>query len=229
MRKRAVQVGVAVLLAVSAGVVSAVEAGETPGLAGDQPGVPPPPPVISKADLDKLEGQPVDIAPWAYAWRSDLGVQEQPEAYFIPRRLERIDKVYRTAFTALKPQELKSVYYDMPDLLQPLLPPPKGRLQAGLLWTGRLADYRVDLHWPAGARQIPPPETVEVRTYPTSYGWFGWTVDKVLGKPTVSADRRTWTYQNPPPAKMDWAFNQRVDAATEMVAVFYDVGTAPGA
>ena len=49
-------------------------------------------------DLDRLVGQPVDIAPWAYSWRADLAVQEKPEAYFIPRRLERIDKVYRTAF-----------------------------------------------------------------------------------------------------------------------------------
>ncbi len=90
---------------------------------------------ISTAELDKLSGQPVDLAPWAYAWRADLAVQEKPEAYFIPRRLDRIDKVYRTARSALPPTELKSIYYDMPDLLRPLPPKPKGRLQAGLLWT----------------------------------------------------------------------------------------------
>ena len=122
-----------------------------------------------KTELDKLVGQPVDIAPWAYAWRADLAVQEKPEAYFIPRRLERMDKVYRTAFTALPQQQLKSIYYDMPDLLKPLLPPPKGRLQAGLLWTGGVAKYQVELHWPASVQEIPSPEAVEVRVYPTSY------------------------------------------------------------
>ena len=111
-------------------------AAESPGLR---------PTATETTELDKLAGQPVDIAPWAYAWRADLAVQEKPEAYFIPRRLDRIDKVYRTAFTALPQQQLKSIYYDMPDLLKPLLPPPKGRLQAGLLWTGRLADYQVEL------------------------------------------------------------------------------------
>jgi hypothetical protein len=169
-------------------------------------------------DLDRLVGEPVDIAPWAYSWRADLAVQEKPEAYFIPHRLERIDTVYRTAYTALPQSELKSLYYTMPDLLSPLPPAPKGRLLAGLLWTGRLAEYLLQLHWPAGA-QVPPPEAVEVRVYPTSYGWFGWTVDKILGKPEVSADGRTWTYKSQP-GKMDFCYSVQVDAATEMVAVF---------
>ena len=144
-------------------------------------------------------------------------MQEKPEAYFIPHRLERIDTVYRTAYTALPQSELKSLYYTMPDLLSPLPPTPKGRLLAGLLWTGRLAEYLVELHWPAGA-QVPSPEAVEVRVYPTSYGWFGWTVDKILGKPEVSADGRTWTYKSQP-GKMDFCYSVQVDAATEMVAV----------
>jgi hypothetical protein len=196
-----------------------VSAVEPPGL---------PPTATEKTELDKLVGQPVDIAPWAYAWRADLAVQEKPEAYFIPRRLERMDKVYRTAFTTLPQQQLKSIYYDMPDLLKPLLPPPKGRLQAGLLWTGRVTKYQVELHWPASVQEIPSPETVEVRVYPTSYGWFGWTVDKVLSNPEVSGDRRTWTYKSDPPAKMDWAYNIQVDSATEMVAVFYEEGKTQG-
>jgi hypothetical protein len=217
MKQRIMQMEVAVVLAmVGVGVASAAE---SPGL---------PPTAAEKTELDKLVGQPVDIAPWAYVWRADLAVQETPEAYFIPRRLERINKVYRTAFATLPQQQLKSIYYDMPDLLKPLPPPPKGRLQAGLLWTGGVTKYQVELHWPASVREIPSPETVEVRVYPTSYGWFGWTVDKVLSNPEVSGDRRTWTYKSDPAAKMDWAYNVRVDAATEMVAVFYEEGKTPG-
>jgi hypothetical protein len=219
MNKRTVRRGVVVVLAMfGAGVAFAAQS----------PGVQPT--ATDKAKLDKLVGQPVDIAPWAYAWRADRAIQEKPEAYFIPRRLDRIDKVYRTAFTALPPEQLKSIYYDMPDLLKPLPSPPKGRLRAGLLWTGGVTKYQVELHWPAGAAEIPSPDTVEVRVYPTSYGWFGWTVDKVLSNPEISEDRRTWTYKSEPDAKMDWAYNVRVDAATEMVAVFReDAKTSGGA
>ncbi|MCX7424335.1 MAG: hypothetical protein NTW96_01655 [Planctomycetia bacterium] len=217
MNKRTVRRGVVVVLAMfGAGVASAAQS----------PGVQPT--ATDKAELDKLAGQPVDIAPWAYAWRADRAIQEKPEAYFIPRRLDRIDKVYRTAFTALPQEQLKSIYYDMPDLLKPLPAPPKGRLRAGLLWTGGVTKYQVELHWPAGAAEIPSPDTVEVRVYPTSYGWFGWTVDKVLGNPEISEDRRTWTYKSEPDAKMDWAYSVRVDAATEMVAVFCEDAKTPG-
>ena len=64
-------------------------------------------PTMAKDDLDKLVGQPVDIAPGRTPWRADRAVQEKPEAYFIPRRLERMDKVYRTAFTAMPPQAVE--------------------------------------------------------------------------------------------------------------------------
>lgn len=131
MHKRIMRMGVVAALAMmGAGVAFAAE---TRGL---------PPTALKNTELDRLAGQPVDIAPWAYAWRAGLAVQEKPEAYFIPRRLDRMDKVYRTAFTTLPQQQLKSIYYDMPDLLKPLLPPPKGQLQAGLLWTGGLEDYQ---------------------------------------------------------------------------------------
>ncbi len=97
------------------------------------------------------EGAPVDLAPWTYVWRADRDVQPQPEAYFIPRRLDRLDRIYRTAYDALPQDQLKSLYYDMPTVLEPLPPKPEGKLQVGLLWTGGLVDYEVQLHWPAGA------------------------------------------------------------------------------
>ncbi len=173
----------------------------------------------SWADLASVD-QMVDIAPWTYEWRADRAVQEKPEAYFIPRRLDRIDKVYRTAFHVLPQEELKSIYYDMPDLLKPLLPQPKGKLQAGRLWTGKLVDYKVELRWPGDVQRIPALEAVEVRVYPTPFGWFGWTMDKILDNPEMSEGRRTWTYKSDPSEVMVSGYNVRVPAATEMVAVF---------
>jgi len=172
-----------------------------------------------------LAGQPVDISPWAYSWRADRAVQPKPEACFIPRRLERIDRVYRTAHDALPEPELKSIYYDQKDVLRRLPPKPKGHLQAGLLWTGGLVDYRIELQWRAGA-SIPSPDRVEVRVYPTAFGWFGWTVDKILTDPVISDDRRTWTYKSDPTELMDTSYSGRIPAATEMAAVFCE-GDAP--
>ncbi|MBN2296162.1 MAG: hypothetical protein JXM70_27270, partial [Pirellulales bacterium] len=216
MKKQNLQMIITVLLCLMGiGVVSALESSDLGS-------------AIDKSELDELVGRPVDIAPWAYEWRADLEVQEKPEAYFIPRRLERMDKVYRTAFDAMSEQELKSKHYQMPDLLKPLLPKPKGRLQVGLLWTGRLEDYRVELCWPADVKAIPSPETVEVRAFPTPFGWFGWTVDEILSNPQISADGRTWTYQRGSAVEIpihehiegkDW---YRSGSATEMIAVFYE-------
>lgn len=184
---------------------------------------------METANLDKLIGQQVDIAPWAYVWRADREVQEKPEAYFIPRRLDRIDKVYRTAFSEMPQQELKSKHYDMPELITPLLPKPKGKLLAGLLWTVTIADYRVELRWPDDVKDVPSPEAVEVRVYPTAFGWFGWCKDEVLSKPTVSADGRTWIYEHSCPVETPVVVGRshRGGSATEMVAVFCEeAGTA---
>jgi hypothetical protein len=188
-----------------------------------------PPTITAKTELDKLNGQPVDIVPWVYSWRADRAVQDKPEAYFIPRRLDRIDRIYRTAYAALSPDRLKSIaYQNQPDLLKPLLPKPAGSLHAGLLWTGRVRDYRVVLQWPENVQHIPSPDAIEVRAYPTSWGWFGWTVDQILKDPKISADRRTWTYKSVPSVKMDFSYNGQIDAATEMIAVFYDKSKSPG-
>jgi hypothetical protein len=167
-------------------------------------------------DLDKLVGQPVDLAPCAYAWRADRQVQEKPEACFIPRRLERLDKVYRPVvetpeFRGKDPQRQNIVK---------MLAPPKGRLLTGVLWLAPVPAKRIDLRWPEGAA-VPPVEAVEVRVYPAKVGWFGFVSDIALPAPATSADGRTWTYANerkdPATGKVSALFE-----ATDMVAVFLD-------
>ncbi len=175
-----------------------------------------------------LEGKSVDISPWAYLWRADREVQATPEACFIPRRLDRQDKVYRTLFNDVPEKDRKSIYYEAPELLALLLPKPKGALLAGLLWTGRLENCQVELHWPADVWEIPSPESVEVRSFPTDFGWFGWSKDEVLRGPQVSADGRTWTYQRSSSEKLPvyahtdgkWSFWS--GSATELIAIFCD-------
>ncbi len=184
--------------------------------------------VADKAQLDGMAGQPVDISPWCYEWRADRAVQPQPEACFIPHRLARIDKVYRTAYYEMPLDQLRSACYDMPDVITPLPPKPKGGLLAGLLWSVRISDYQVVLSWPTG-RDIPAPETVEVRVYPTAFGWFGWCNDEILEQPEISADRRTWTYNHigVPDIPTVVGRTHRRGTATEMVTVFCDVENAP--
>jgi hypothetical protein len=206
------------------GSLSIIGAGPT--FAADPPGIGQV--AIDTGSLDRLQGQPVDIASWAYAWRADRAVQEKPEAYFIPRRLERIDTVYRTARGQVGAAALKSEHYDMPDLVTALPPKPRGRLLAGLLWSVRLADYRVELCWPAG-QEVPSPDAVEVRVYPTAFGWFGWCNDEILGQPEISADGRTWTYNHVGVAEIPTVVGRthRRGTATEMVAVFCEDEKTP--
>ncbi|MCG2659265.1 MAG: hypothetical protein L6437_03335 [Kiritimatiellae bacterium] len=167
----------------------------------------------------KLVGQPIDLAPWAYAWRADREIQEKPEAYFIQRRMERLDKVFRPLVDT---PEFKSLKRRDP----PMLAPPKGRLWSALLWLAPLHHARIELRWPENGGEIPPPEAVEVRVYPALHGWFGPLWDEILRPPEVSPDRRTWAYlnENDPWTGKPMPVSPK---ATDMVAVFLDKSKAP--
>ncbi len=167
----------------------------------------------------------VDLIPFAYVWRKDRKAQESPEADFLPRRIRRQDEVYRTALSTLGPDEVKSPHYQQRDLLKEQLPPAKGELTTGALWVGGITDYTVTLVWPDDCTP-PLPEEVEVRVYPTAWGWFGFSVDRLLTGPAVSNNGRVWQYGLPEDQEMDWAYSRQVKAATETVAVFAPTGSA---
>ncbi len=171
---------------------------------------------------EAMIGEAVDIVPWAYLWRRGEAEQTKPEAEFIPRRLERIDTVYRTAMDELGPTQIKSVFYNQPDLLKELPASPENPLLLGALWVGTLSDYTVTLTWTGS--YVPDPVEVEVRTYPSAWGWFGWTVDQVMPVAKVSEDGRTWTYHCPKGQVMDHSYSTQVASATEMIAVFAPEG-----
>jgi len=172
-------------------------------------------------DLDKLVGQPVDLSPWAYAWRADREVQEKPEAYFIPRRLERLDKVYRAVWSKWTETERAKA---KDSIYSNLLPAPKGRLVSGLLWLAPVPVQRIELRWPEGS-VVPPAEAIEVRAYPSKFGWFGAVRDEVLPAPTVAADGRTFAYNNQQTEGS--AKGKPIFGGTDMVAVFVDLAKAP--
>jgi len=177
-----------------------------------------PPKPETLPDLDKLVGQSVDLSPWAYAWRADCAVQEKPEAYFIPRRLKRLDEVYRTI--ASRPTETDQDKKRVAEYKgMDLLPAPKGRLLSALLWLAPVPAQRIELRWPEGSA-VPPADTLEVRVYPSKTGWFGAVRDAVLPAPAVSADGRTLTYPNQQPEGP--TKGKSIFESTDMVAVFFD-------
>ena len=173
-----------------------------------------------RQDSGRLLGHPAELSAWAYAYRADLKIQEKPEAAFILRRLDRLDRVYRPVSLLLAqgsgkkglpwPRQEgdwqllpKKAIWERGELL----PAPDGALRSALLWEGRMHLNRLELSWPEG-EPAPPPQDVEVRIYPSPYGWFGWQSDlRVTALPEISEGGSTWIYGG------DWD-------GVDMVAVF---------
>jgi hypothetical protein len=154
----------------------------------------------------ELVGQPAELSAWAFGYRADLKVQEKPEASFVLRRLERLDQTYRPVSLWLsqpselqrfpKPRYLSLLSHRKVGELGAMLPPPAGVLQSALLWEGRMQLNRLELQWPKDGPAAPLRESVEVRVYPSPFGWFGWQKDQqVTVKPEISADGLTWVYR----------------------------------
>ncbi len=181
-----------------------------------------PPKQAATPDLDKLVGQPADLAPWAYAWRADREVQEPPEAYFIPRRLERLDEVYRTVWSKMTETQRAKAKKDKDSTYSDILPAPKGRLLSAVLWLAPVPTERIEVRWPEGSA-VPPVEALEVRVYPGGISWFAAVHDEILPVPGVSADGRTLTYSN----QQKDAKGKPIFQGTDMVAVFFDASKAP--
>ena len=79
---------------------------------------------------------------------------------------------------------------------------------------------------------IPSENDIEVRVYPSAWGWFGFSLDKKLIRTACSdsenagccGSKNIWSYPNLPDDMMDYAYDERVKAATEIVAVFAPKG-----
>ena len=177
--------------------------------------------LYTQNELKSLVGTEVDLAPYTYIWRADRKIQDKPEAGFVPRRIRRQDEVYRTLLPTLGKDADSICYAHQHDTMIEQLPPAKGALLTGAVWGGSITDYKIELIWP----DTPPAEEdVEVRVYPTAWGWFGFSLDKKLIRTEVRGN--VWCYPCLPDETMDLAYNARTKSATEVAAVFAPEGTA---
>ena len=132
---------------------------------------------VTAADLDKLVGQPVDIASSAYRYRAGRKADEnQPESWFAVMRFagQPLNGPANTNAPAVK------------------------QVLTALLWEEIRPVQRVELVWPAGAGRRPAPQDLVITTLDnqgSANSW--WNNLKAVGKPvapTVSSDGRTCVY-----------------------------------
>ena len=128
-------------------------------------------------DLDKLTGQPVDIAPSAYQWRADRKPEENPPESWL-------------ALMRFAGQPLN----------QPADPnAPAVKLVLGAwLWEEIRPVQRIELIWPTDAQRMPTPEDLTITTLnakgTASSWWNNLDAVKLAVKPQISKDGKTWTY-----------------------------------
>ncbi|MCC6820815.1 MAG: hypothetical protein IT579_08815, partial [Verrucomicrobia subdivision 3 bacterium] len=129
-------------------------------------------------DGEKLVGQPVDIAPSAYQFRSDRKAEDnQPESWL--------------ALMHYANQPLnKPVDINAPAIKEAL---------CGLLWEEIRPVQQLELTWATDAKQQPAPEELAVATLnnqgASSSWWNNLSAMKTAIKPAVSRDGKTYVYR----------------------------------
>ena len=132
------------------------------------------------AKVDKLAGQPADIAPSAYLYRADRRAEENPpEAWILLMQHANL----------------------------PFDKPPDRNAQAvkqalcGLLWEEVRPVRRLVLSWPRKGKRVPQPDQLVVSCFDgrddTAHTWWNPRTVKKAPAPEVSADGRTYSYAIP--------------------------------
>ena len=134
----------------------------------------------NEADLDSMVGQPVDIAPSAYQYRADRKPDENPpESWF--------GLIQYAGLPYTKPVDVNA--------------PSLKRVLCELLWEDVRPVRRVQLSWPADAKNRPSPDDLALSYFDSSdryaHTWWSPRTVREAGKPEVSADGRTYTYVMP--------------------------------
>jgi len=132
------------------------------------------------AALARLAGQPADIASSAYSYRADRKAEENvPESWVLLMQYANLP-------------------FDKPvDVNAPAVK----KALCGALWEEVRPVRRVELSWPADARNLPSPDQVVLSYFDatdgTAHTWWNPRSIKEAAKPDVSADRRTYVYSIP--------------------------------
>ena len=133
--------------------------------------------IAEQPDVEKLVGQPADIASSAYQYRADRKADENPPESWL-------------ALMCYAGQPLnKRVDVQAPAIRQAL---------CGLLWEEIRPVKTLELTWPANAKRRPAPEELSVTTLnakcSASSWWNNLLPVKQTVKPMVSADGNTYVY-----------------------------------
>ena len=132
------------------------------------------------ADMDKLAGQPADVAPSAYLYRADRRAEENPpEAWILLMQHANLpfDQPVDTNAPAVK------------------------QVLCGLLWEEVRPVRRLVLSWPREAKNKPAPDQLVVSCFngqdDTAHTWWNPRTIKEAASPEVSADGCTYSYAIP--------------------------------
>jgi hypothetical protein len=131
-------------------------------------------------ELDKLTGQPADIAPSAYLYRADRRAEENPPEAWI-----------------LLMQHANLPFDQPPNRNAPAV----RQALCGLLWEEVRPVRRLVLSWPRKAKRVPTPDQLVVSCFnaqdDTAHTWWNPHSAKEAAPPAVSADGRTYSYAIP--------------------------------
>ena len=127
--------------------------------------------VLARTDLDKLMGQPADIAPSAYQYRADRKPEENsPESWLALMRYANLP--------LNKPLDTNT--------------PALGQVLCGLLWEEIRPVEQLELVWATDAQRRPAPEDLEITTLDAlstaSSWWNNLSAVRKTVRPAVSAD-----------------------------------------
>jgi hypothetical protein len=129
------------------------------------------------SDLDRLVGQPVDIAPSAYQYRADRKAEDNPPESWLA--LMRYAKLPLNKPLDVNNRAIKQAL-------------------CGLLWEEIRPVQQLELTWAANAKRRPAPEELEVATLNNEGSASSWWNNLVSAqqavKPTVSGDGMTHLY-----------------------------------
>ena len=132
------------------------------------------------ADVDKLAGQPADVAPSAYLYRADRPAEKNPpEAWILMMQHANLpfDQPVNTNAPAVR------------------------RALCGLLWEEVRPVRRLLLSWPPEAKNKPAPDQLLISCFDgqddTAHTWWNPHTVKEAAPPEVSADGCTYSYAIP--------------------------------